>query len=146
MIVLFDTNILIDNLQGIKAAEDEILNYDDAAISSITWMEVACRMTDFEKIAFHSFLDAAAIRIIHPDDNIMRRAATIRGHSIFVGPRKVPLLDCIIRATAEAYGRLIITRNPRDFFGPGSNVHMPYELSTDAAGNAIAVNARPPPG
>ena len=145
MIVLFDTNILIDHLQGIKAAEDEILNYEDAAISSITWMEVACRMTDFEKIAFQAFLDVAAIQIIHPDDNIMRRAAAIRGHSILVGPRKIPLLDCIIRASAEAYGRLIVTRNPRDFFGPGSNIHIPYKLSTDTAGNVIALNVSTPP-
>jgi predicted nucleic acid-binding protein len=144
VIVLFDTNILIDNLQGIKAAKDEILNYDDAAISSITWMEVACRMTDSEKIAFQSFLDVSAIQIIHADDNIMRRAAVIRGHSITIGPRKIPLLDCIIRATAEAHGRLIITRNSRDFFGPGSNVHTPYDLAKDDAGNVITLNVKPP--
>ena len=37
---LFDTNILIDALKGIKQARAELERYDQAAISIITWMEV----------------------------------------------------------------------------------------------------------
>jgi hypothetical protein len=49
------------------------------------------------------------------------------------------LLDCIIRATAEASGRLVITRNPADFGGEGPLVRVPYEIV-----NGVAVNIKPP--
>ena len=38
--VLFDTNILIDYLNGVSCAEEELLLYEDKAISVITWIEV----------------------------------------------------------------------------------------------------------
>lgn len=88
-IVLFDTNILIDNLEGHAAA--------------------------------------------------VERAATLRGHSI-THPPKYSLPDCIVRATAEAEGRLIITRNPADFGGEGPRVRVPYDI---VAG--VAVNIKAPP-
>ena len=37
---LFDTNILIDYLNGVEAARTELGRYSDKAISLITWMEV----------------------------------------------------------------------------------------------------------
>ena len=39
-LALFDTNILIDYLRGYQPAIDEIEYWDDAVISSITWMEL----------------------------------------------------------------------------------------------------------
>jgi predicted nucleic acid-binding protein len=38
--VLFDTNILIDYLSGIRAAKKELARYEYRAISTITWMEI----------------------------------------------------------------------------------------------------------
>jgi hypothetical protein len=37
---LLDTCILIDYLNGVTAAEQELVQYPNAAISLITWMEV----------------------------------------------------------------------------------------------------------
>jgi predicted nucleic acid-binding protein len=37
---LFDTNILIDYLNAVPEARDELLRYEQQAISIITWMEV----------------------------------------------------------------------------------------------------------
>ena len=37
---LFDTNILIDYLNGFEQAKAELARYSDKAISLITWMEV----------------------------------------------------------------------------------------------------------
>ena len=68
----------------------------------------------------------------------MERAAVIRGRSL-KAPPKLPLLDCIIRATAEAHGRVVITRNPGDFGGEGPMVRVPYQIV-----NGVAVNIRPP--
>ena len=38
--VLFDTNILIDHFAGLKEATAELERYADAAITTITWLEV----------------------------------------------------------------------------------------------------------
>jgi hypothetical protein len=54
-------------------------------------------------------------------------------------PPKIKLPDCIIRATAESQGRIIVTRNPYDFGGEGPKVRVPYELD-----EGVAVNIRAP--
>jgi predicted nucleic acid-binding protein len=38
--VLFDTNILIDYLNGVEETKYELERYSDTAISRITWLEV----------------------------------------------------------------------------------------------------------
>lgn len=38
VMVLFDTNILVDHLLKVQAALDEIVAYDDAAISVVNWI------------------------------------------------------------------------------------------------------------
>jgi predicted nucleic acid-binding protein len=133
-IVLFDTNIIIDNFKGVPEAAAELSHYDDAIISSISWVEVACKMGQAERIAFNALLVGARIRVIHPNDDIMDRAATIRGDSL-TSPHKVKLADCIIRATAESQSRIIITRNASDFGGESPTVRVPYELHGGAAIN-----------
>jgi predicted nucleic acid-binding protein len=37
---VFDTNILIDHLQGVPEAREELDRFDDRAISIVTWAEV----------------------------------------------------------------------------------------------------------
>lgn len=137
-IVLFDTTILIDNFQGIPEAVTELASYADAIISSITWVEVACKMDQVQRDGFRALLAGAGIRIVHPNDAIMDLAATIRGDSLLTPP-KIKLPDCIIRATAELQGRIIVTRNPADFGGEGPKVRVPYDLDS-----GVAVNIRAP--
>lgn len=40
MIAVFDTNIIIDALNGVAAADAEYSRYERVLISRITWMEV----------------------------------------------------------------------------------------------------------
>ena len=61
-IVLFDTNILIDHFNNVDEATNELLAYDDAAISAITWIELACKFNDTDKQAFAELLAAALSR------------------------------------------------------------------------------------
>lgn len=136
-IVLFDTNILIDNLLGHQAAANELGAYGDAIISSLTWIEVACRMNQAGKQALRAFIDGVGIQIVHPNDDIVERATTLRGYSI-AHPPKIPVPDCIIRATAESLGRIVITRNPVDFGGEGPQVRVPYDM---VAGVAVNIKA-----
>ena len=55
---LFDTNILIDYLNGVAAAHDEISRYQDGAISIVTWMEVMVGANDVNVRQTRAFLSA----------------------------------------------------------------------------------------
>lgn len=140
-VVLFDSNILIDFLNGIPEARDELLHWDGPAISAVTWMEVRAGVQPGEEARLDSFLDDAGFEIIHIDDAIMRAASRIRGESIRKGP-KLALLDAIIKATAEVRGLMIITRNTKDF-KKAANVRIPYELHTATVVTVINATPRP---
>ncbi len=123
-IVLFDTNILIDHTLGIQQATVELCGYDDAAISVISWMETACKLTPAQIAVLDASLADAGIEIIQTTPFIMRAAARLRGRT----SKKLP--DCIILATAEAHGRLVITRNVSDFGATTrAKVRIPYRLT-----------------
>jgi predicted nucleic acid-binding protein len=122
-LALFDTNILIDHMAGIWAATEELAGYEDSAISVISWMETACKLSPSQVALFHSDLLSAGIKVIQTSPAIMRRAAQLRG----LTARKLP--DCIILATAELEDRIIVTRDVLDFKGAVfARVRIPYRL------------------
>jgi predicted nucleic acid-binding protein len=139
-LVLFDTNILIDALKGYKAAFDELVYWDDPAISAITWMELSAGAKPDEVPKLDEFISGFAFEIIHTDDSIMTVAANLRAESIRQGP-KIALPDAIIMATAISKGMMLVTRNKKDFKGP--NVRIPYELEITTT--VKVVNVMPPP-
>ena len=53
---LFDTNILIDYLNGVQDAKAELALYQDKAISIITWMEVQVGTEPQEQAKVDNFL------------------------------------------------------------------------------------------
>jgi predicted nucleic acid-binding protein len=58
---LFDTNILIDYLKGIDAAQAELARHRQPLISIVTWMEVLAGVrTDEESDVVEMFLRASA--------------------------------------------------------------------------------------
>lgn len=117
---LFDTNVLIDFLGGIPAAKREIEKYDDAAISIVTWMEVMVGAPKDAEESTRAFLSNFAI--VPLDTSVAERAVKLRqGHRI-----KLP--DAIIWASAQAEGRLFITRNTKDFHSGDPGVRMPYRI------------------
>ena len=77
MKAVFDTNILIDYLNGRKEAADELGRYRDLVISRLTWMEVLAGATkgDEEAAARH-FLRLFAIEELTPE--ISEEAIEIR--------------------------------------------------------------------
>ena len=116
--VLFDTNILIDCLRGIIAERVEITLYSDRAISLVTWMEVLAGATSATEPDVLLFLNAFRILPITQavaDDAVLNRRK---------GRLKLP--DAIILATAKVDGRLLITRNTKDFPTTQHGVRVPY--------------------
>jgi predicted nucleic acid-binding protein len=118
---LFDTNILIDHLNGITKATREIGASLDPAISVITWIEVMTGPSGQEEEAIlRAFLlnfECLPITVAVAD-----RAAVIRRE------KRLKMPDAIILATAEVAGRKLVTRNVKDFVVGTRGVRVPYKV------------------
>ena len=139
-LILFDTNIFIDMLNGVHQATVELSTYDHPAISTITYMELRAgqAVRPHEAPILDAVLDEFAVLPLDPQ--VTELAIEIRGASLVTGP-KVKLPDAIIAATAAAYNIPVVTRNPRDFAWTGIQVHVPYDYDS-ATGQVM--NVRPP--
>jgi hypothetical protein len=73
---LFDTNILIDYLNAVPEARDELLRYDQRAISIITWMEVLIGAPPEHAAATRGFLNG--FDVIALDGSIAESAVALR--------------------------------------------------------------------
>jgi len=117
---LFDTNILIDHLNAVPQARDELDRYDARNISVISWMEVLVGAPAEVEEATRAFL--AGFSVIGLDDKIAARAVSLRRR------HEVKLPDAIIWATAKVNSLLLVTRNTRDFGRDNPGVRVPYSL------------------
>jgi predicted nucleic acid-binding protein len=89
-VALFDSNIVIDALNGIDQAVLEIRYYKRRVISAVTWMEaitkplahqIADQITNDRMLAIHTFV--STFTVIHTDDDIMTEAAAVRASSLY---------------------------------------------------------------
>ena len=121
MKAVFDTNILIDYLNGHAAAKREIDRYDSRLISLITWMEIMAGAKDAaEEAILRGFLRQFGVcEISRP---IAEQAVKLRRTD------HARLPDAIIHATAKQEECLLITRNTRDFDRNAPDVRVPYRL------------------
>ncbi len=121
----FDANIVIDALLGIEAGRVELKRATSgggrAWISRMAWVEVMSKGSDAEARDTELFLQGFSIDEI--DSEIASRAAALR--------RNRPRLrspDAIILATALARGRVLVTRNTRDFPAEMPGIRVPYTI------------------
>lgn len=117
---LYDSNILIDHLNGVALATHEIQRHSRRGISIITWMEVLAGATASTESGIRSLL--GLFRVVEISPEIAERAASIRRST------RLKLPDAIILATAEIDKRTLITRNTRDFDPNHPSVHVPYKI------------------
>jgi len=120
MKALFDTNILIDYLNGIEAAREEIERYERPLISPVTWMEVMVGAQEDEEQPIRGFLQRFSQ--VPLDTTVAERAVAIRRIQRMRWP------DAIIWASAQSQDALLVTRNTRDFPGDAPDVRIPYRL------------------
>ena len=120
MKALFDTNILIDYLNGIPAAKKELDLYESRAISIVTWMEVMSGGEPELVDTTRSFLNR--FTVISIGEAIAERAVRLRRE------RHLKLPDAIILATAIETGLLLVTRNTKDFDGKLPGIRHPYRV------------------
>lgn len=118
--VLFDTNILIDYLNGVGQAKSELEKSTDNAISVITWMEVMVGATPQTESVLKRFLNGFINLPI--DTQVSAVAVTLRQQY------KIKLPDAIVWATAQVHHRTLVTRNTKDFSSSQAGVCIPYQL------------------
>lgn len=121
----FDANIVIDALAGFPPARAEIQRAVALGsrpwISRMVWIEVLSKGNEALVRDAVGFLSRFGLDEI--DDEISHRAAALRRER----PRlKSP--DAIILATAQTRGRVLITRNTKDFPAEMPGIRVPYTL------------------
>lgn len=120
MRALFDTNILIDYLNGVDAAKIELARYERPAISVISWIEVLAGTKPELEAETRKFL--AIFERVELGDAIADRAVTLRRSA------KLRVPDAIILATAQVENLVLVTRNSKDFPADEPGIRMPYRL------------------
>lgn len=117
----FDSNILIDALNDIGRAQIELERTDERWISRVTWIEVMSKVDDNAIGPTRSLL--SAFKIDELDAEIAARAALLRNER-----RSLKLGDAIILASAQVRGRILVTRNTKDFPANMPGIRVPYTL------------------
>ncbi|WP_018862256.1 MULTISPECIES: type II toxin-antitoxin system VapC family toxin [unclassified Thioalkalivibrio] len=118
---VFDTNILVDYLNGQPQAAEEFALYPVRLISQITWMEilVGCKEKQEEQ-EVRQFLETFEITPI--DQPIAEAAVQLRK------THRLRLPDAIILATADTQGALLVTRDTKAFSPELPGIRVPYRL------------------
>jgi len=121
----FDANIVVDALLGHPPAHHELrrasTNGSRVWLSRMAWIEVMSKGAASQLRDMEYFLSGFSIDEI--DGEIAARAAALRRER----PRlKSP--DAIILATALVRGRILVTRNTRDFPATMLGIRVPYTL------------------
>lgn len=120
----FDSNIIIDVLQGLPQARAELVRGVERGrvwLSRIVWIEVLSKGVDQGSKRAEHLLSGFGIDEL--DEEIAGRAAALRREREGL---KVP--DAIILATAQVRGRILVTRNTKDFLAQMPGVRVPYTL------------------
>ncbi len=120
MRAVFDTNIVIDALNGVSEADAEYGRYERVLISRITWIEVLVG-AEGDDSKLRDFLETQ-FEIIPLDLTVAERAVQIRREL------HLRLPEAIILATARSNEAILITRNTRDFHTEWGDIRSPYSL------------------
>jgi len=118
---VFDTNILIDLLNGREEANDEVGRYSRLAISRISWIEVLAGARNSEDQSRVENL-LGHFEMIELDETVAREAISLRQR------HRLRLPDAIIWAAARLRNSLLVTRDARDFPIGDPGIRVPYQI------------------
>lgn len=119
---LFDSNILIDYLNGVEAARREIEQHPERLISVVTWMEVLIGVRGGEEEEEEDVVEMflREFQVVDLTRRVSREAVALRRE------RKIRLPDAIVWASARSESALLVTRNTKDFPKDDPGVRVPY--------------------
>jgi predicted nucleic acid-binding protein len=121
----FDANIVIDALLDREPALAELERATAGGnrpwISRMAWIEVLSKGDGHELRAAQNYLSHFGVDEI--DEEIAARAAALRRER---GRLRAP--DAVILASAMVRGRILVTRNTKDFPANMPGIRVPYSL------------------
>lgn len=117
----FDSDILIDALNGVEAARSEIRRAGRKSVSRVSWTEVMSAADPASVKAVEAFLGCFQVEEI--GDAVARRAAALRAER-----KGLTLADAFVLATAQIGGRILVTRNIKVFPASTPGIRVPYTL------------------
>lgn len=118
---VFDTNILVDYLKGVRAAKEELDRYRVRQISIITFIEVMVGAKNTaEESAIRGFL--ATFEVVELSAEIAQEAISIRKELRL----KIP--DAIVYATARTQGCILVSRNTKELKEDWPDIRIPYRI------------------
>ena len=120
MKAVFDTNILVDHLNGVDEARGELERFAEPLISVITWTEVMVGVTKEDEASVQKFFNR--FQIVGLSKEIAALGVSLRKH------HRLKLPDAVVYATARAEGCLFITRDKKVFDLELPDIRFPYEL------------------
>ena len=120
----FDSNIVIDALRGFAEARIELeraLSRGSGRlwVSRVVWIEVMSKGSADELRRAERFLEGFGVDEV--DAEIGVRAAALRRER-----SRLKSMDAIILATALTRGRVLVTRNTKDFPETMPGIRVPY--------------------
>lgn len=122
---VFDSNILIDTLKGFPQARAEleraVMRGGRVWISRVVWIEVMSKGEGEGLKRAEKLLSGFGVDEV--DEEIASRAAALRRER----PR-LKAMDAIILASALTRGRVLVTRNTKDFPAAMPGIRVPYVL------------------
>lgn len=125
----FDSNVIIDALRGFRQAHVELRRARSSGgrlwISRLVWIEVMTKGSGEGLRRAEFFLTGFAIDEV--DEEISSRAALLRRER----PR-LRLPDAVILASALTRGRILVTRNTKDFPAEMPGIRVPYTRPEEA--------------
>jgi predicted nucleic acid-binding protein len=117
---VFDTNILIDALNGLEQARAVVEEYDETFVSIVTFMEVlAGAMTLEEERAARRLL--ATTTVVEVDAPLAEVVINLRKQ------KRMKLADAVVWATAVHVDGQLVTRD-RGFPRDDGSIRFPYRL------------------
>ncbi|MCX6034584.1 MAG: type II toxin-antitoxin system VapC family toxin [Chloroflexi bacterium] len=117
---VFDTNIVIDALNGAPEADAEFGRYERVFISRVTWMEVLVGAQD-DDTQLRDFMETH-FEIVALDLAVAETAVQLRRTN------HLRLPDAIIWATAQTQKAILVTRNTKDFNPEWEGIRVPYKI------------------
>lgn len=117
---VFDTNVLIDHLNGVTEARTELSRYRERLASVVTWTEVMVGTTPEKEGAVRRFLN---------NFQVVGLGSEVAALGVSLGrEQRLKLPAAIIYATARSAGCVLVTRNSKDFSPELADVRIPYRL------------------
>lgn len=119
--MLFDSNIVIDLLNGVPTAGPLILGTAPRSVSIVTVIEVLAGAPAPAE-------EAIAREVLSLFDVLPLDQPVAEGAAILRRTTRLKLPDAVILATARHHGLALVTRNTKDFAPGEPGIVIPYTL------------------